>query len=254
MIFRCGACGKDFSVRTGTFLGDTKISYQNWLIAIYFVTSHKKCIASSQLATNLGVTQKTAWFMIQRILHVASTESHNMLSGVVELGETYVGGVEGNKHKSKRTTNPNIIQGDKTMILGMLERGGDLVMKKFDKINKVNVQPIIDQHISETAIVNTDESTIYKGALSGRERRIVNHKKKQYVNGEDTTNRIEGSFAHFKRMVSGIHHWLSHKHIQKYTNMFCFRWNTRGFDEHSRIDIFLSDTINSRIMYKEVIA
>ena len=156
--------------------------------------------------------------------------------------------------RQEKTTEFNKVQGDKAMIIGMLERGGDLVMKKFDKMNKTTIKPIIDQHICETAIVNTDESPIYKGALSNRERRVVNHKEKQYVNGEDTTNRIEGSFAHFKRMVSGIHHWLSHKHIQKYTNMFCFRWNTRGFDEHSRIDIFLSDTINSRIMYKEVIA
>lgn len=236
-------------------MGDSKVSYQNWLIALYLVTSHKKGVSSLQLAKDIGVTQKTAWFMLQRILHVVSIDNDdNKLSGTVEIDEVYVGGREKFKHKNKKTTEYNKIQGDKAMFIGMIERGGTLIMKKFDKMNKLNLQPIIDLYVSADAIVNTDESTIYKGALSGRERRIVNHSKGIYSYDDVTTNRIEGVFSHFKRMVNGIHHFLSKFHIQKYANMFCFRWNTRKMDEHSRIDLLMSNIGNTRIMYKEVIA
>ncbi len=252
-IFRCGHCGKDFSVRTNTFMGDSPIKYQKWLMAIFLLTSHKKGISSLQLAKDIGITQKSAWFIIQRISNIIDTESIK-LDGTVEVDETYIGGKETNKHKNKKTLSYDKVRGDKTAVLGMIQRSGKVVLKKFRKINKSCIAPHIEQHISQKAIVNTDESAIYKGALNGRERRIVNHSARQYVFEDDTTNRIECIFSHLKRMINGIHIFLSAKHLQKYANMFCFRMNTRDMDEYTRISALLSDIDNTRLLYKQAIS
>ena len=143
----------------------------------------------------------------------------------------------------------NIVQGEKAVIIGMIERGDKLILRMINKINKENIQPIIDEHITEDAIVNTDESPIYKGALGQRERRVVNHKAGQYSFGENTTNRVEGMFAHLKRMIHGVHIFLSHKHLEYYNNMFCFRINTRDLDELDRISLLLTQTENTRLDY-----
>ena len=251
-IYRCGNCRKDFSVRTNTFMGDSPIPYQKWLMALFLITSHKKGISSLQLAKDIGITQKSAWFIIQRIANII--DNNDRLRGTVEVDETYIGGKESNKHKNKKTKSYNKVQGDKTAILGMIQRSGKVVLKKFEKINKACIAPHIEQHITQKAIVNTDESPIYKGALNGRERRIVNHSAKQYVFEDNTTNRIECIFAHLKRMINGVHIFLSAKHIQKYANMFCFRMNTRCLDEYERISALLSDTANTRLQYKQAIA
>jgi transposase-like protein len=239
-IFRCGCCSKDFSVRTNTFMGDSPIKYQKWFVAIFLLTSHKKGISSLQLAKDIGITQKSAWFIIQRISHIIDTELVK-LKGTVEVDETYVGAKESNKHKNKRTLSYDKVKGDKTAMLGMTQRSGKVFLKKFEKINKACITPHIEQHISPRAIVNTD-SPIYKGALNERTCRIVNHSAKQYVFEDNTTNRIEGMFSHLKRMINCIHIFLSAKHLQKYANMFCFRMNTRDMDEYSRISVLLSDT------------
>lgn len=249
--FRCNACGKKFSVRTNSFMSKSTIPYSKWLMAIYFVTGHKKGISSMQLARNIGVTQKTAWFMIQRIFNIVNPEN-TVLKGVVEVDETYVGGKEKNKHKSRKTLNHNKIAGDKVAILGMIERGGKLVLKRFEKINRANIQSLIDLHIDKQAIVNTDESPIYKGALNGRTRQMVNHKAGIYGIGDITTNRIEGVFSHFKRMINGVHIFVTSGHIQKYADMFCFRRDTMNMLEFDRMELLLNSMNDTRIMYNQV--
>jgi hypothetical protein len=134
----------------------------------------------------------------------------------------------------------------------MIERGGRVVLKRFEKINKVFIMPHIEQHICKNAIVNTDESKIYRGALNGRIRKTVNHNQGQYTNGNDTTNRIEGVFSHFKRMINGVHVFVTEGHIQKYADMFCFRRNTMNLGEYDRISVLLAGMNGTRIMYNEV--
>lgn len=250
--FKCGACHKVFSVKTNTYMGESPIKYQKWLMALYLITSHKKGISSIQLAKDIGVTQKTAWFMLQRIANIANS-SDNKIGGVVEVDEAYIGGKVSNKHRITLVNKERYeYQQDKTMLLGMIEREGNLILRKFDKINKENIKPLIDKHIEEDAIVNTDQAPVYKGVLRGRTRNIVNHKEQQYVLGDFTTNRIECAFSHFKRMINGIHMFLSKKHLQRYADLFSFRMNTKKFDEVERIAILLSSSENTRITYKEI--
>src|SRR5580698_4341521 len=122
---KCGDCRKRFSIKVGTIFEGTKLPLRTWMLAIWLITSHKKGIASTQLAKDLKVTQKTAWFVLHRLREAAATKSFNSpLTGFVEADETYIGGRETNKHKSKHT--PKLHGGKgKAMVVGVLERGGD---------------------------------------------------------------------------------------------------------------------------------
>ncbi len=249
--FECKACKKRFTVKVDTIFEDSKLPLTKWFMAFYMELNHKKGISSLQLSKDLGVTQKTAWFLLHRIRYVIQNTDFNLLEGIVEVDETYVGGRESNKHYSKKTKEYNKIQGDKTPILGMLQKDGDIRYKQFNKVNKSNIQPIMYQNISNNAIIHTDESRVYK-FLDSSKRMFVNHSQNEYSRDNITTNGIEGSFAHFKRTINGVYHWVSKKHMQKYADIFSYRWNTRDGNSLSRIDNLLS-LIECRLQYKDLI-
>ncbi len=140
--YRCKNTGKYFNVKTATLFDNTKVKLQKWFLAIWLATSHKKGISSIQLSKDIGVTQKTAWFMLHRIRNCFGFDNDNDLSNEVEVDEAHIGGNNKNKHASKKTKNT---QGrstkDKTPVLGMVERGGRLNAKRIEEANKRNCQP-----------------------------------------------------------------------------------------------------------------
>lgn len=251
---KCGDCRKRFSIRVGTIFEDSKLPLRKWFVAIFLITSHKKGIASTQLAKDIGVTQKTAWFVLHRLRHAARAKSFSRpLSGTVEADETYVGGKEKNKHKNKRIPGSQGGAG-KIAVLGMLERNGDLRAKKIDHVDGKTVKREIAHNVSVGAIVMTDEFRGYKGLNRRYCHHTVNHSAGQYVKGLTIhTNGIEGAWSHFKRQVIGVHHWISKAHIQSYLDEFTWRWNRKNMNEGQRVNNML-EGVSGRLTYKELIS
>lgn len=252
---KCGDCRKRFSIKVGTIFHDSKIPLQKWLMAIWMLTSHKKGIASTQLAKDIDVTQKTAWFMLHRLRHAATTDSFNApLDGMVEADETFIGGKERNKHASKRKGG---MQGGagKEVVLGMLDRDGDLRTFHTDNLRAYNVQSIIGQNVEPGSVMLTDEHPSFVGLATRYIHHTVNHSAGEYVRKFYIhTNGIESVWALLKRQIIGIHHWVSPKHLSRYLDEMTWRFNRRENEEGQRLNALLAATEGKRLPYRALVA
>ncbi len=251
--YRCKETGKYFNVKTGTLFDNSKVPLQKWFLAIWMVTSHKKGISSVQLSKDIGVTQKTAWFMLQRIRNCFGFENNNKLDRLVEADETYVGGKNKNRHASKKVEGS---QGrshkDKTPVVGTVERGGKLNANKVEDVTVATLTGEIISNVKESARIFTDEWVGYSALSRIYDHSVVKHNQGEYKIGIAHTNTIEGFWSLFKRGILGIYHFTSKKHLQKYIDEFVFRYNTREHLEGSRMDLFFMNT-EVRTTYKELI-
>ncbi len=234
---KCGDCRQRFSIKVGTIFEGTKIPLRKWLMAIWLITSHKKGIASTQLAKDLGITQKSAWFVMHRLREASKTKSFNApLDGFVEADETFIGGKERNKHRSKRTGKAQGGAG-KEVVLGMLQRGGDLRAFHLKYGVAGRIPFMIDYYVAKGATLLTDENNAYKGLPDGYTHFAVNHSKGEYVrDGYIHTNGIEGAWSLLKRQIFGIHHWVSPKHLGRYVSEMTWRYNRRSMEEGNRLE------------------
>ncbi|MGN0829800.1 MAG: IS1595 family transposase [Bullifex sp.] len=220
--YRCLDCKKDFTVRVGTIFERSHISLDKWLYAIYQMINSRKGVSSIQLSKEIGITQKSAWFMLQRIREALGDDGDNKLEGIVEADGTYVGGKETNRHNSQKKRLGRGAAG-KTCVLGMKERGGEVKAKVIPSTDKNTVHDVINDNVAPSSVVCTDEHPSYNGIPYAH--LIVNHKVKQFVDEMASTNGIESFWALLKRGYYGIYHHMSVKHLQKYVNEFCFRQN-----------------------------
>lgn len=249
----CKNTNKVFNVKTRTIFENTKISLQKWFMAIWLITSHKKGISSIQLSKDIHVTQKTSWFMLQRIRNCFECENQHNLSNEVEIDETYIGGRERNKKQSneKSGTQGRSIK-TKVPVIGMIERKGKLVSHIIENAKSVTLTSAIVDKVDKTATIYTDEWKGYYTIDKIYNHLFVKHKENEFVNGNVSTNTIEGFWGLLKRGILGIYHKISKKHLQMYIDEFVFRYNTRKISEIQRFE-FLIFNMTNRITYNDLI-
>lgn len=256
--YQCKNTGKYFNVKTNTIFDNTKLELQKWFLAIWICTSYKKGISSIQLGRELGITQKSAWFMMQRIRKCFSIDSDDdtLLEGIIEADETFVGGKNKNRHSDKKVAQS---QGrsfkDKTPVLGLLERGGRVRAFVIGNTQAKTIQPIIKKHVLKDSVLISDEWYGYKTLDKIYDHHVVDHGKKQYVNYENSeihSNSIEGFWGILKRGYNGIYNWWSRKHMQKYVDEFVFRFNVRKLPTFVKFNTLL-ENMENRLTYKMLI-
>ncbi len=258
--YKCGnsECYKKFSVTVGTVMEATNIPLVKWFTAIYISTGHKKGISSHQLAKDIGVTQTTAWFMLHRIREMMRPKDNIKLDNIVEIDETFIGGIVGNMTKTRRaklrTEAGGTIQ-NKTMVVGMLERGGNLKLMALSKeTGRDIIQPLVRNHVDNDAVLMTDASHNYDDLnkeYAGHE--IVNHSENEYVRDKVIhTNSIEGAFSLLKRSIIGIYHSVTPKHLSRYCDETMYRYNSRKLKDAARFTYSLQ-RLDGRLKYKDLI-
>lgn len=252
--YRCSNTGKYFNVKTGSMFENTKIPLKKWFYAIYMATAHKKGISSLQLSRDLNITQKTAWFMLQRIRNCFGAECIECLENEVEADETYIGGKNKNRHKNKKVKNS---QGrsvkDKTPVFGMVQRSGVLVAKVVADTKASTLMPNVNNWVKKDSFIYTDEWQAYLQLNINYKHEVVHHGEGEYVSNRAHTNTMEGFWGLLKRGIVGVYHNVSRKHLQRYVDEFVFRYNTRKISESKRFALFLQQTGN-RLTYQELIS
>jgi transposase-like protein len=252
MPFRCQDCREHFSVRTGTILAASKVPLHKWLFAVYLMTNARKGISSIQMAKEIGVTQKTAWFLEHRIREAySSTSSGGLLGPVVEVDETYIGGKEKNKHAHRKLHAGRGAVG-KQAVVGIKERDGRVRAFPVSGTDKIDLQSAIVENVKRGSKVYTDCHRSYIG-IKGFSHEAVKHSVGEYVRGQAHTNGIESFWALLKRGHYGTFHFMSEKHLHRYVNEFSSRHNL-GHDTLPSLDAITDGMVGRRLSYKRLTA
>lgn len=248
MPYRCKSCRKHFSVRTGTVLAESRLPLHKWMMAMYMLTTARKGISSVQMAKELGVTQKTAWFLAQRIRECwLGDDNNDKLDGTVEVDETYIGGKAKNMHAKDRAQRK---QFKKQAVVGVLKRGGEIRASHTDR-KAASME--VHKNVEVGSTVMTDAASVYKHLGTKFDHHIVNHSVGEYVRGQAHTNGIESFWALLKRGHYGIYHYMSAKHLNRYVNEFAFRHNTRDLGTMGFIASTITRAAGKRIKYVDLI-
>ena len=255
--YRCNACKLDFTVRTGIIFERSHIPLHKWVYAMYALVTARKGVSSLQLAKEIGVTQKSAWFMLQRLREAMSgPDSIDKLRGIIEVDECFIGGKERNKHESKKLKMGRGAVG-KTAVLGLRERGGRTIAAPVTERTIGNIQGQVHAAVEVGAQLYTDDHIVFDG-LDGLffRHESVNHSTGEYARGAANTNSIESVWAVLKRGIHGVYHQVSAKHLHRYVNEFALRLNEGDVKIHTidRLNSFIDCVVGKRLTYAKATA
>ena len=252
MPYWCRDCRSYFSVRTGTPLASSNVCIRKWAIAVYLCSTSLKGVSSMKLHRDLGVTQRTAWFMLHRLRKAWGDESDEPFDGPVEMDETYIGGKRKNMPKHVREQLAGRGAVGKAAVVGIKDRDSNKVAAvPMPSVNQESVGEMLDEEVGEGATIYTDDSSVYN-KLDNHE--AVNHSDGEYVRGDAHVNGIESFWSMFKRGYIGTYHRMSAKHLHRYVTEFTGRHNVRDQDTIDQMHAMVAGLIGKRLLYRELVA
>ena len=253
-IWKCKnrECRKQFSIKIGTIFEDSPIGLDKWLTAIWLIANCKNGVSSYEIARDVKVTQKSAWFMLQRIRRAMQEGTGILLSGEVEADESFIGGKARNMHASKRKER---ICGrgpkGKMIVMGVLERKGSVRASVVPTRRKKDVQAEVRKHVAPGSTVYTDELLSYDGLASDYAHQVINHAE-EYVRGSVHTNGMENFWSLLKRGLAGTYVSTEPFHLFRYVDEQAFRFNHRKLTDAERLGIVCKRAVGRRLTWMEL--
>lgn len=258
--FKCGEkqCYKKFTVTVGTIFENSKIGLRTWFAAMYLISTSKKGVSSLQLAEQLGVTQKTAWFVLHRIREMLKDNDTEKLDGSVQVDETYVGGLNKNRHADKKIDKSKVLFGGKTPVVGLIQKNGKVRTFVVNDTSKETLHKLMGDNVKEGSVLVTDAHKSYLGLTDRYTHVSVKHEEGgNYVvtigNERFHTNNIENFWGIFKRGIIGIYHFVSAKHLQRYCSEFSYRHNNRDINGVEKFNLALLSADGRVLPYEKLI-
>jgi transposase-like protein len=252
-LWHCKGCNKQFTLKVGTIMEDSPIGLDKWMSAMWMLANCKNGVSSYEIGRALGVTQKTAWFLLHRIRKAMTDTTPKLSGGPIECDETFVGGKIKNMHKSRLQDGRKYQgQGNKAVVMGMLERGGRVKAQVVDGRKKPHIDPVITANIEAGSHIITDEFPTYKFLSTPYHQEVINHVN-EYVNGHIHTNGIENFWSLLKRSLGGTYISVEPFHLDAYVSEQVFRYNNRkDSDDSTRFQSVMSSVVGKRLTYSNL--
>ena len=251
-VWKCKGCKKQFSVKVGTVFEDSPLGLDKWLPAVWLIANSKNGISSHELGRALGVTQKSAWFILHRIRLAMQTGTFEKLSGTVEVDETFIGGKARNMHARVRKQRITGTGGkDKSAVLGMIERGGTVRAEVVPNVRRGTLHGRVRESVEPGSAVYTDALRSYSGLDTDYVHEVVDHAER-YVDGQVHTNYMENFWAQLKRGLHGTYISVQPFHLYRYLDERVFTFNLRELDDHGRFGKVLRAATGRRLTYGEL--